>query len=65
LLALGIAWTTGTSAGSAEEPLVSVVTEDSLGPAASHGLENLIAALQARGISFERCPSLPGLAASS
>jgi hypothetical protein len=58
LIALGSAWTTGTSADSAEEPLVSVVTEDSLGPAASHGLENLIAALQARAISFERCPSL-------
>ena len=26
-IAVGIAWTIGTSAGSAEEPLVSVVTE--------------------------------------
>src|SRR5262249_17636618 len=58
LVALGIAWTLGTPAIRAEEPLVSVVAETTPGTAAAHGLEKLIAALQAKGVSCERSPSL-------
>src|SRR5262245_21900706 len=57
LIALGFAWIVGTPAVAAEEPLVSVVMENTSGPAASHGLEKLIAALKAKGVSCERCPS--------
>src|SRR5262249_44315195 len=58
LMALGIAWTTGASAILAEEPLVSVVTDNVPGPAASHGLEKLLTTLQAKGAACERAPSL-------
>lgn len=57
LIALGIAWITSTSTLSAEEPFVSVVTDHTLGPAASHGLEKLLAALKAKGAAFEKVPS--------
>jgi hypothetical protein len=57
LIAVGIAWAVGTPAIAAEEPLVSVVVEKTPGPAASHGLEKLIAALKVKGASCERCPS--------
>src|SRR5262249_50706700 len=57
LIALGTAWTAGPPAFAAEEPLVSVVMENTPGPAASHGLEKLIAALKGKGASCERCPS--------
>jgi hypothetical protein len=54
LIALGISCTVGTPVVTAEEPLVSVVLENPPGPAASHGLEKLIAALQGHGASCER-----------
>src|SRR5262249_60506036 len=57
LMALGTAWPAGPPAFAAEEPLVSVVMENTPGPAASHGLEKLIAALKGKGASCERCPS--------
>jgi hypothetical protein len=46
------------SAISAEEPLVSVILDSSPGPAASHGLEKLTSALQAKGTICERAVSL-------
>src|SRR5262245_65844336 len=58
LAALGVAWAAGPPAVRADGPLVSVVTGTTPGPAAAHGLEKLIAALQARGASCERTPSL-------
>src|SRR5262245_31415287 len=58
LMGLGIAWTADTPPLTAAEPLVSIVTETTPGPAAAHGLEKLIAALQAKGASCERTASL-------
>ncbi|HLJ96145.1 MAG TPA: hypothetical protein VKU02_23415, partial [Gemmataceae bacterium] len=58
LLVMAIVWTQGMAAGSAEEPLITVVTDPTLGPAASHGLEKLITALHGRGITYEKCASL-------
>lgn len=41
----------------AEEPLVSVLTDRELGPAASHGLEKTLDALRTKGITYERVTS--------
>ena len=41
----------------AAEPLVSVVTDAALGPAATHGLEKLTAAIRAKGIECEQVAS--------
>jgi len=43
---------------SAEEPMVSVVTDVAPGPAASHGLGKLLAALRAKEIACEKASSL-------
>jgi len=44
--------------GPAEEPLVSVVPDQAAGPAASHGLGKLMAALRAKEIPCEKARSL-------
>jgi len=45
-------------AAPAEEPVVSVVTDKSPGPAAAHGLAKLLAALRAKDIPSEKTDSL-------
>ena len=47
-----------TCPASAEKLAVSIVTDGSLGPAASHGLEKLQTALQATSIAYEKSDSL-------
>ena len=47
--AVTTAWSAGVHDAAAEEPVVSVVTDREPGPAASHGLEKLTAALSAQG----------------
>ncbi len=58
LIAVCIAWTVGTPAASAEEPVVSVLTDGKLGPAALHGIEKLTAALRAKGLPCQKAASL-------
>jgi hypothetical protein len=52
------AWSGGMGDASAEEAIVSVVTDGSPGPAASHGMEKLKAALRAKGFTCEKAASL-------
>lgn len=56
VLALGTAASPGP--GAEERPLVSVVTDRRPGPATSHGLGKLMAALQARGVSTDMADSV-------
>lgn len=46
----------------AETPTVSIVTDPNPGPAASHGLDKLTAALHAKGISSEKAASVDSAA---
>ncbi len=57
VLALGLAWGIGCPA-SAEEPLVSVVTDHQPGPAAAHGMVKMLDALRGKGVAFEKVTSL-------
>jgi len=50
----------GPCRASAQEPVVSMVTDKAPGPAASHGLSKLIAALRAKEILCEKADSLDG-----
>src|SRR5712692_6417698 len=51
-------WSGGMGDASSEEAIVSVVTDGSPGPAASHGMEKLKAALRAKGFTCEKAASL-------
>ena len=61
LLALtSVVWLTGVPRVRADEPVVSLLTDEKPGPAASHGAEKLMAALRAKGVAGERAASLDG-----
>lgn len=48
------AWLVGVSRARADEPVVSLVTDEKPGPAASHGAEKLLGALRGKGVAVER-----------
>ncbi len=48
----------GVLEAAAEEPIVSLITDTSLSPAASHGIEKLSAALRAKGLACQKAASL-------
>ena len=58
LATIAIAWSAGLHGASAETLVVSVVTDRAPGPATSHGLENLTAALRAKGVVCESAATL-------
>ena len=58
LAVVAIAWLGAVRDVSAEEPIVSVVTDSVSGPAASHGIEKLTAALRAKGLACQKAASL-------
>jgi hypothetical protein len=53
-----VVWLTGVLHVRAEEPVVSLLTDEKPGPAASHGAEKLMGALRAKGGAGERAASL-------
>src|SRR5262249_62377455 len=52
------AWLTGVPRARADEPVVSLLTDEKPGPAASHGAEKLMEALRGKGVAGERAASL-------
>src|SRR5262249_37803738 len=52
------AWLTGGPRARADEPVVSLLTDEKPGPAASHGAEQLMEALRGKGVSGECAGSL-------
>src|SRR5262249_30625424 len=52
------AWLTGVPRARADEPVVSLVTDEGTGPAASHGAEKLMGALRGKGVAGEHAASL-------
>jgi len=58
LALIAIAWWVGVRDASAQEPIVSVVTDGLPGPAALHGIEKLSSALRAKGLACQKAASL-------
>lgn len=57
--ALAITCSSGVPNALSDEPIVSLLQDSAPGPAASHGLEKLSAALLAKGAAYEKAASLP------
>src|ERR1051326_5483073 len=58
MMALLLAAAPGSSQGTSLHTTVSIVSDASPGPAAKHGLNKLVAALEARGLVVEQADSL-------
>lgn len=57
VLAMSLLATTTSSSQAAQEPMISLVTDSSMGPASRHGIEKVRLALRAKGIRVEQTTS--------
>ncbi len=51
-------WSTEVPGAWADQPVVSLLTDENPGPAASHGLEKLTSSLHGKGVALEKAASL-------